>query len=139
MREFLIRYFSRILAVLGCTTLVTACYGVPYEVYVPVKGKVIDAETARPVGGVQVKINVGNGVRGTTGVQASVPLGVPISTHTDRNGYFSATVEAYDNPDAVMLEVLDVDGEDNGCYMPGAMVTEYVEGDIIVMKMEQAD
>lgn len=139
MREFLIRYFSRILAVLGCTTLVTACYGVPYEVYVPVKGKVIDAETARPVGGVQVKINVGNGVRGTTGVQASVPLGVPISTHTDRNGNFSATVEAYDNPDAVMLEVLDVDGEDNGCYMPGAMVTEYVEGDIIVMKMGQVD
>lgn len=139
MREFLIRYFGRILAVLGCTTLVTACYGVPYEVYVPVKGKVVDAETSEPIRGVLVNVNVGNGVRGTTGVQAAVPVGAQVSDYTDRDGNFSVTVEASDSPDAVMLEVVDVDGEQNGCYMPGTMVTEYVAGDMIVLKMEDAD
>ena len=47
MRDFIVKHFGRILAVLGCSTLVTACYGVPYDEYDPdfnVSGRVVDSE-----------------------------------------------------------------------------------------------
>ena len=31
MREIILRTFARLFALMGCTTIVTACYGVPYE------------------------------------------------------------------------------------------------------------
>lgn len=60
MRELFIKYFGRILAILGCSTVVTACYGVPTASYV-FKGKVVDAETGNPIKGILVSVGPGYG------------------------------------------------------------------------------
>ena len=58
MRDFIAKHFGRILAVLGCSTLVTACYGVPYNPYDPdfsVNGRVLDSETDQPIKDIKVR------------------------------------------------------------------------------------
>ena len=61
MREFLIKTFARLFAVLGCSTLVTACYGVPYDSFdAKVSGRVTDSQTAQPVKGILVRMTVGS-------------------------------------------------------------------------------
>jgi hypothetical protein len=52
MRDFFLRNFGRLFAVLGCSTLVTACYGVPYDnFHASVSGSVLDADSADPIEG----------------------------------------------------------------------------------------
>ena len=55
MKELFLKYFGRLLAIIGCSTVVTACYGTPFEVY-SAKGRVIDAETEEPIMGIKVQI-----------------------------------------------------------------------------------
>ena len=55
MREFIIKYFGRIMALLGCTTMVTACYGIPVDPETHwVEGLVKDAETGKPIKGIKM-------------------------------------------------------------------------------------
>ena len=98
MRELFIKYFGRILAILGCSTVVTACYGVPTASYV-FKGKVVDAETGNPIKGILVSVGPGYG-QGTS----------------QENG--DVFVECYDYvyADSFVAEGLDKDGEENGSY-----------------------
>lgn len=139
MRDFIIRHFGRILAVLGCSTLVTACYGIPYEQYIPVKGKVIDSETSLPVKGMKVTVNVGFDALGSSGVQSLEPTGRQEVVTTGTDGTFFVEVEAYGAVDAVMLDVVDVDGEQNGRYLPETVVAGYDEGETIVVEVESID
>ena len=58
MRNFIIKYFGRLLAIIGCSTMVTACYGVPYDEYIPregISGRVVDSETGEPIKGIKVR------------------------------------------------------------------------------------
>ena len=117
MRELFIKYFGRILAILGCSTVVTACYGVmesPYEV----KGRVVDAETGKPIVNIKVSVSAGSGY-GTTGGVGSIyenDDAYARSTYTSANGEFDLTLHEHFGPDAFLVECTDVDGTQNGLY-----------------------
>ena len=60
MKDFILKYLSRLLAVIGCGTLVTACYGVPYEKFsTKVSCTVVDADNGAPIKGIQVRMTMG--------------------------------------------------------------------------------
>lgn len=117
MREFFIKYFGRILAILGCSTMVTACYGVP-EVPFEVKGRVVDAQTGKPIKGIRVTVSSGCGYGATSGVGSMANPGdsYPQSEYTSPDGSFSVTLYEHYSPDGFMVECSDVDGESNGSY-----------------------
>lgn len=98
MREFIVKYFGRILAILGCSTVVTACYGVPTASFT-YKGKVVDAETGDPIKGIFVSVKPGYG-QGTSRETGDVY--VRCYEYIDSESF---TVECHDN-----------DGEENGSY-----------------------
>ena len=96
MRDFILKYFGRLLAIIGCSTVVTACYGVPFDLY-SVKGRVIDAETEEPIKGIKVQVRP-DGDYGETDVDGSFHVGF------------------YETASPVSLECVDVDGPLNGSY-----------------------
>lgn len=107
MNNFIIKHFGRILAILGCSTLVTACYGVPYDEYDPharVSGRVVDSETDQPIQDIKVR---------------AVPA----------NESFDPSTTEY------IIECTDIDGEMNGSYEPVTKKIAYDESLDIVIKM----
>ena len=137
MKEFLIRTFARIFAVLGCSTLVTACYGVPYDTYdAKVSGRVTDSQTGQPVRGILVRMTVGTRSQaGDNAVQSLSPLDSPRDVYTDADGRFYQAISMEREPDGVLLECFDVDGQMNGTYLPESKVyplemEEVVEFDV---------
>lgn len=125
MKDWFFRYFARILAVLGCSTLVTACYGVPYETYqVKISGKVLDSVTGKPVKGIQIKLTPGTDSYQDAGTVNGVhPLSSPFAVISGTDGRFSATLHTdIIEPDGVLVECLDVDGAANGSYLPESQV-----------------
>lgn len=57
MKDLLLRNLGRIFAMLGCTTIVTACYGTPYSIYnEDIYGRVTDAESGNPIPDISVRI-----------------------------------------------------------------------------------
>ena len=117
MRELFIKCFGRILAILGCSTMVTACYGIPDTPY-EIKGRVVDAETGKPIENIKVSAVAGNGY-GTTGGVSSFyehDASYPRSTYSSASGEFDMTPHEYFGPDAFMVECTDVDGDQNGSY-----------------------
>lgn len=124
MKEFIFKTFARLFAVLGCSTLVTACYGVPYDDFdAKVIGRVTDSQTGQPVKGVMVKMTAGSRSQmGDNAVQSLSPLSSTIVTYTDADGRFDEDLDVYGIPDGVLVECFDVDGEVNGSYLPAAKV-----------------
>jgi putative lipoprotein (rSAM/lipoprotein system) len=119
MKEWFFKYFSRILAVLGCSTMVTACYGSPYKTYnVKVSGTVVDASTGSPVKGIQVRLTVGKDSYDDAGVvQGMEPLSSPVVVYSGTDGEFSEVLYSYYlEPDGIMVECVDIDGSVNGTY-----------------------
>lgn len=124
MREHIIKLFARIFAVLGCSTLVAACYGVPYELYnAGVSGRVTDDQTGEPIKGIKVRITVGDRAQTTDNpVQSISPMVSPVDVYTDSDGRFNDDIDVGGIPDGVLIECFDVDGESNGLYMPESKV-----------------
>lgn len=124
MKDFLLRTFARLFAVLGCSTLVTACYGVPYEVYdAEISGRITDSETGAPVKGILVRMTVGSrSSMGDNAVQSLSPLDSPRDVYTDADGRFYQEIEMHGEPDGVLLECFDVDGQMNGSYLPESKI-----------------
>lgn len=95
------------MAILGCSTLVTACYGVPYDEYDPharVSGRVVDSETDQPIQDIKVR---------------AVPAN-----------------ESFDSsPTGYVIECADVDGEMNGSYESVTKEISYDESHDILIKM----
>ena len=123
MKELFTKYFGRLLAVLGCTTMVTACYGVPYNDFC-VQGKVVDAQTEEPIQDIQITV---------------VPQdGFPRqSTSTDSKGLF-AVYELYNiPPSGYTIECTDIDGELNGSYEDAVKEVTSTYGDArnVIIKM----
>ena len=123
MKELFTKYFGRLLAVLGCTTMVTACYGVPYNVF-RVQGKVVDAQTEEPIQDIQI----------TVVPQDWTPLP---ATSTNPDGIF-AVHEYFDiPPSGYTIECTDVDGELNGSYEDAVEEFNSTNGDVynVIIKM----
>lgn len=142
MKEFILKTFARLFAVLGCSTLVTACYGVPYDYFdAKVTGRVTDAQTGQPVKGVMVKMTAGSRSQmGDNAVQSLSPLSSTVVTYTDADGRFDEDLDVYGVPDGVLVECFDVDGEVNGSYLPEAKVYPIEEeGQIEVVVEMDAD
>lgn len=136
MRELFIKYFGRILAILGCSTMVTACYGVPETPY-EVKGRVVDAESGKPIKNIKVSVSAGSGY-GTTGAVGSIyenEGSYPMSTYTSADGEFDVTLYEYFGPDAFLVECTDVDGLDNGLYEPLKEAVPIEKSQDFVVKM----
>lgn len=133
MREFIIKTFARLFAVLGCSTLVTACYGVPYESFdAKVSGRVTDSETGQPVKGILVRMTVGSRSQmGDNAVQSLSPLGSYRDIYTDADGRFYQEMDVPGLPDGVLLECFDVDGQANGSYLPDSRVYPLETEDLV--------
>lgn len=129
MKDYLLKCFPRLLAVLGCSTLVTACYGTPYDSYdAMITGTVLDAETDRPVPGISVRITAGYRSQGSGNtIQSLVPTDDVRESLTDYNGRFQEYIHSYREPDGIIFECLDVDGEENGAYSPKSQVYQITE------------
>ena len=140
MKEYILKAFSRLFTVLGCSTLVTACYGVPYYDYqVKLSGEVTDAETGDPVEGILVKMTVGSYSQGgDQAVHSISPLAPTMEAYTDAEGRFQTQVGLHQEaPDGVLLECFDVDGESNGSYMPESKVCSLAEGENAHLLLEK--
>lgn len=139
MREFIIRTLPRLFAVLGCSTLVTACYGTPYDYYhADISGRVLDSETAEPVKGINVKMTLGyRSQTGDNSVQSLVPVDSPRSSMTDVNGKFSEVISTDMEPDGVLIECYDIDGPQNGTYLPNAKVYSLEEAASVEIRLEK--
>lgn len=142
MKDWFFRHFARILAVLGCSTLVTACYGSPYETYqVKVSGKVLDSVTGEPVKGIQIKLTPGSdSYHGTGSVSGVHPSASSTTVISGSDGSFSATLYSeMIEPDGVLMECLDVDGAANGSYLPASQVFRYGYTTDVELNIEQDD
>lgn len=136
MRELFIKYFGRILAILGCSTMVTACYGIPDTPY-EVKGRVVDADSGKPIENIKVSVSAGNGYGSTSGVGSIYENdhSYPQSTYTSANGEFDMTLYEHFGPDAFMVECTDVDGDQNGSYEATKEVVPLERSQDFVVKM----
>lgn len=139
MREIILRTFARLFALMGCTTIVTACYGVPYENFdVKMSGRVTDAQTGQPVKGIQVRMTVGSRtIGGDNAVQSLSPFESPVCSNTDADGCFKGEASVYREPDGVMIECFDVDGEANGTYLPKSKVYTLEDGADADIRLER--
>lgn len=133
MRDFIIKYFGRILAILGCSTVVTACYGSPpgYFLGEPlprldfndnVNGRVLDAETGQPISGIEVKVVPSNCLPDSESSKKFSPV------HTSYCGHFEVVIAEEDTYSSYTVECNDVDGYANGSYNP---VTEEVSSKVL--------
>ena len=123
MKELFTKYFGRLLAVLGCTTMVTACYGVPYNSF-RVQGKVVDAQTEEPIQDIQI----------TVAPQDGTPLP---STSTNSHGIFVVYNFVDIPPSGYTIECTDIDGELNGSYEDAVKEVTSTYGDArnVIIKM----
>lgn len=100
MRELFIKYFGRILAILGCSTVVTACYAAPPMPYQSkLEGRVLDAETGEPLNGISINVDHGYAQKATA-----------------EDGSFSVWCDRDDQQESFVIECTDVDGSVNGLY-----------------------
>ena len=140
MKQFILKNAARLFTVLGCSTLVTACYGVPYEEFSSkTSGKVVDADTGEPIEGIQVRITAGlRSQGGENSVQGLVPVYISDDIYTDAEGAFQEYVYAHREPDGVLIECLDVDGKNNGSYDPETVVCSLEEAENAVVRMQNS-
>lgn len=130
MKDFILKYFGRILAILGCSTLVTACYGVPYDEYAPnirVNGRVVDSETDLPIKGINVRV-----VPSDESLESDP---YDFSNSTDSYGYFNVVSYIDTPPSGYIVECTDVDGDQNGSYESVIEEVPSEESSDIVIKM----
>lgn len=141
MKDFILKYLSRLLAVIGCGTLVTACYGVPYEQFsAKVSCKVVDAESGAPIKGIQVRMTTGyRPSGGDNPVQGMAPIDDPVNAYTDADGKVEEYITSCSEPDCLMIECLDIDGADNGSYAPSSGIYAADQIDNVVISLENID
>jgi putative lipoprotein (rSAM/lipoprotein system) len=130
MREFFIKYFGRIFAMFGCSTIVTACYGVAYDPYdtpFDIKGRVMDAETDQPIKDIKVRVREVN--------QSSNLKPFDFSTSTASDGSFDMGGTSDALPSMYIIECTDIDGTLNGSYESVTEEVPYEQSHGIVIKM----
>lgn len=130
MRDFIIKYFGRILAVLGCSTLVTACYGVPYDEYDPdlsISGRVLDSETDQPIKDILV--------RAVPSSENPDTYPYDSASSTNSEGFFNILGVVESPPSGFIIECTDVDGDLNGSYESVIEEIPHDESHDILIKM----
>lgn len=119
--------------------MVTACYGVP-ETPFEVKGRVVDAETGKPIHNIKVTVTSGVEYGNTTGVgSVSTPGYSGTTTYTSKDGEVELTLYEYFEPAAYLIECQDVDGESNGEYEYAKVAVPMEESQDFVVKMTPRD
>ena len=119
MRELFIKYFGRLLALLGCTTMVTACYGIPVDPETHwIEGLVEDAETGKPIRGIKVTLTPASENASTSGVQHIFINESSKTFYTSADGKVEEeiTIYPYEKTELFFLQCDDVDGAQNGTY-----------------------
>ena len=116
--------------------MVTACYGIPDTPY-EVKGRVVDAETGKPIQNIKVTVSAGNGYGSTSGVGSvsTPPYSYPASGSTSAVGEFSVTVYEHYVPEGFIVECVDVDGVENGSYESSMEAVPMEKSQDLVVKM----
>lgn len=139
MRDFILDNFGRLLAILGCSTLVTACYGTPYDdFHSVVSGAVLDMDTDAPIEGILVKVTAGSGSQGAGNlVQSLDPAGESVSLRSDDRGGFSTDISGYGRIDGVIIECIDIDGEANGAYLPKSQIFDITGAENVRILLEK--
>lgn len=137
MKDFLLKNSRRILALLGCTTVVTACYGTPYDTYDShiISGRVVDADSGNPIPG--IKVTVSQASASSPGVLVpgtEYELGL-----TGNDGKFEAGFDG--NGNAVIIDCRDIDGDINGNYQQKTEIfsDEETLSGMITIGMKQID
>lgn len=126
MKELLTKYFGRILAIFGCTTLVTACYGVPYSAF-SVTGRVVDSETDQPIKDIEVRAVPSN--------EDLESYPYDCTSSTDSGGTFEI-IDFLDNAShGYTIKCTDVDGDLNGSYESVIQEVSSNEANGIVIRM----
>lgn len=126
MKDFIFKYFGRILAILGCSTLVTACYGVPYSKY-ELSGRVVDADTDQPLKDIKVRVTP------CEGNYKKYPYDSSVSTDSD--GSFELSFVEEDSPYGYIVECQDIDGDSNGSYKSVTKEIPYEQSYDVVIEM----
>ena len=142
MREFIIKYFGRFMALLGCTTMVTACYGIPVDPETHwVEGLVKDAETGKPIKGIKVTLTPASDNGSTTGVQHIYVNESSREFYTSADGRIAQeiTIYPYEETELFYLQCEDVDGSENGTYAPSDRLISTVEAGDFVVEMTPID
>ena len=134
MRDLFIKCFGRFMAVLGCSTMVTACYGVPMESF-HVKGRVTDAETGKPVAGLKMTVTPGWDYGITSGAESIKLSGEHGTSLTEADGSFIVTCYQYGEPEAYKVECEDVDGQANGEYISFDKICHSSESDNLLLEI----
>ena len=99
-------FLKSALAMLGLSTIVTACYGTPYTYNYAIKGKVLDSD-GNPIPGIQVQGDLN-------------PHSGGMRTKTDNKGKFEIQVELFgtlEDQEGIDVAFVDVDGEENGLFL----------------------
>lgn len=123
------------MAILGCSTLITACYGVPPMSYT-VSGHVVDGVTGDPVEGIQIKVTE-RGAPTAEGEQQPQCDTISVrTTLSDEEGAFYIHFHDFEYPYDVLLEWQDIDGEENGLYDYGSTVTHPGESEDLTVELE---
>ena len=131
MKDLLLRNLGRIFAMLGCTTIVTACYGTPYSIYnEDIYGRVLDAESGNPIPDISVRIT--DATSASSGVL--VPTVEIYDGKTDSEGRFYGSI-ANKRGNAVIVECKDVDGKLNGSYQQKQETIENYSPQEIIIEM----
>lgn len=138
MREFFIKYFGRILALLGCTTMVTACYGIPVDPETHwIEGLVKDAESGKPIKGIKVTLTPASDNGSATGVQHIYVNEHSREFYTSEDGKIAQeiTIYPYSKTELFYLQCEDVDGAENGSYAPHDRLISTLEAGDFVAEM----
>ena len=69
-------------------------------------------------------------------VQSLSPYGETTEELTNVNGVFEGYVRGYGEPDGILVECMDIDGEANGSYLPKSQIVSLSEADDIEITME---
>lgn len=142
MRDLFIKYFGRLLAILGCSTMVTACYGIPVDPETHwIEGLVKDAETGKPIKGIKVTLTPASDNGSTTGVQHIYVNGSSREFYTSADGRIAEemTIYPYEETELFYLQCEDVDGEKNGTYDPSDRLISTLEAGDFVVEMTPMD
>lgn len=136
MRELFIKYFGRFLAIWGCSTVVTACYGIPLDPETHwIEGLVEDAQTRKPIENIKVTLTPAADNGSITGVQHIYVNESSREFYTSEDGKIEQEINIYprEATQLFLIQCEDVDGASNGTYAPvEKLISVHDAGDFVV-------
>ena len=76
---------------------------------------------------------------GDNTVQGLVPIDEPVNAYTGTDGKVEEYLTSYSEPDCLMIECLDIDGADNGSYVPSSGIYRVEDAGDLEITLENID